>query len=232
MSPPVKEVLETERLRLIHMTDTSLSGDHVKWLHATWSDPIATSWSLYGTCNTLEETQAGFIEQLDKYDLIAYTVFSRFSADGAELPFPGEVVGNVGLRTSAKGVELPPFPRASLAPASDQKPTDPATPPLSDLGSEKPLNLRIMGYFYLPKAWGKGYGTEAGRAVLEAYREGTREAREKGNEDYYVEAIWSPYNVGSGKVLGKLGFQEIGYKEAERKWLAGEWRYGYNVSGR
>jgi hypothetical protein len=134
MSPPVKEVLETERLRLIHMTDTSLSGDHVKWLHATWSDPIATSWSLYGTCNTLEETQAGFIEQLDKYDLIAYTVFSRFSADGAELPFPGEVVGNVGLRTSAKGVELPPFPRASLAPASDQKPTDPATPPLSDHG--------------------------------------------------------------------------------------------------
>ena len=88
-----------------------------------------------------------------------------------------------------------------------------------------------MGYSFLPGAWGKGYATEAGQAVLEAYRKGTKEAREKGEETYYVEAIWAPENAASGRVLGKLGFRTIGYREEERVWLAGDWRYGYNVGG-
>ncbi|KAF1969802.1 hypothetical protein BU23DRAFT_234174 [Bimuria novae-zelandiae CBS 107.79] len=231
MSPPTKELIETERLRLIRISDTSLSGDHLKWFHANWVDPVATSWSLHGKCNTLEESQAWFTERLEKYDAITYIIFARFSADGAELPFPGEVLGNMGLRTPAQGAELPPFSRTSVAPTSDQTPTDPSTPPLSDLEHSKPINLRSLGYTFLQKAWGKGYATEAGRAVLEAYREGTREAREKGDEVYYIEATWGPGNPASGKVLGKLGFRTIGYKEKDRVWLAGDWRYGYNVSG-
>ncbi|KAF2450661.1 acyl-CoA N-acyltransferase [Karstenula rhodostoma CBS 690.94] len=208
MSPPTKEVIETERLRLIRISDTSLDGDHLKWFHETWSDPVATSWSLHGKCSTLEESQDWFTVHLKTYDAITYIIFSRFSADGAELPFPGEVIGNMCLRTQAAGASLPPFSRA-----------------------KKPLNLRSMGYSFLQKAWGKGYATEAGRAVLDAYREGTREAREKGDEVYYVEAIWGEGNPASGRVLGKLGFREIGYKEEEKVWLAGAWRYGYIVSG-
>ncbi|KAL1612787.1 hypothetical protein SLS60_001016 [Paraconiothyrium brasiliense] len=245
MSPITKEVIETERLRLIRISDTSLTGDHLKWFHANWVDPVATSWrytlplphaaqadvrSLHGKCKTLEESQAWFTEHLERYDTITYIVFSRFNAEGEELEYPGEVLGNVGLRTQAKGAELPPFPRDTAAPTSDQTPTDPSTPPLSSLDIHKPFNLRSLGYSFLQIAWGKGYATEAGRAVIDAYREGTKEAREKG-EVYYVEAIWSPENVASGKVLGKLGFRTIGYKEEERVWLAGDWRYGYNVSG-
>ncbi|KAK7181920.1 hypothetical protein DPSP01_009517 [Paraphaeosphaeria sporulosa] len=231
MSPQTKEVLETERLRLIRISDTSLDGDHVKWFHTTWSDPVATSWSLHGRTNTVEESQAWFTEHLEKFDTILYMVFVRFSADGAELPFPGEVIGNVGLRTQADGASLPPFSRACAAPVSDQAPTDPSKPPLSDLEVEKPLNLRSIGYSFLQKAWGKGYATEAARAVLEAYQEGTREVREKGDEVYYVEAIWGDGNPASGRVLGKLGFREIGYRKEEKVWLAGDWRSGYYVSG-
>ncbi|KAL5466602.1 hypothetical protein PMIN07_003570 [Paraphaeosphaeria minitans] len=148
-----------------------------------------------------------------------------------KLPFPGGVIGNVSLRTQAEGPSLPPFSRTSAAPASDQTSTDPSTTPLSDLDVEKPLNLRSIGYSFLQDAWGKGYATEAARAVLEAYREGTREAREKGDQVYYIEAIWGDGNLASGKVLGKLGFKQIGYKEEEKVWLAGDWRYGYYVSG-
>lgn len=251
MSPPTAPVLETQRLRLIRIHDTSLNGDHLKWFHENWIDPVATSWryqptppfihqistsytnlparSLHGKTNTLEESQAWFQEHLDKYDAITYIVFSKHDAEGKELAYPGKVLGNIGLRTQAQGPSLPPFARAG--PSSDQTPTDPATPPLSELDTEKPLNLRSLGYSFLPAAWGKGYATEGVRAVIEAYREGTKEAREKGKETYYIEAIWGPENVASGKVLGKLGFKIIGYREEEKAWLAGAWRYGYNVSG-
>lgn len=226
MSPPTKEVLETERLRLIRISDTSLNGDHVKWFHTVWCDPDATAWSLHGKTDTLEESQAWFIEQLEKHDMIKYVVFERLSANGSELAYPGEVIGNVGLRLQPSGPLLPPFSRTSAAPASGQ-----STPPVSDLGTEKPLNLRSLGYSFLQKAWGKGYATEAARAVLEAYREGTREAREQGNEVYYVEAMWAKANPASGKVSGKLGFKQIGYREEGKVWLAGGWRCGYYVSG-
>ena len=189
--------------------------------------------SLHGKCNTIEESQAWFREHCSKYDTITYIVFAKKDDSGNDLEYPGQVVGNVGLRTQADGPALPPFSNtnSTAAPTSDQTPTNPNTPPLSDLPVSKPLNLRSLGYSYLPTVWGKGYATEAGKAVIEAYREGTKEERAKGEEVYYVEAIWGDGNPASGKVLGKLGFQTIGYKEEEKAFLAGAWRYGYYVSG-
>lgn len=189
--------------------------------------------SLHGKTNSLEESQAWLQEHFSKYDCILYMVFTKHDPSGQELPFPGEVVGNVGLRTQSQGPELPPFPNpnTSAAPTSDQTPTDPNTPPLSGLPVTKPLNLRSLGYSYLPAAWGKGYATEAGRAVIDAYREGTEEERRKGEVVYYIEAIWDVENPASGKVLGKLGFTSIGVKVAEKVWLAGGWRDRYSVSG-
>lgn len=191
---------------------------------------------MHGKCNTIEESQAWFSHQLSKDDTIVYIVFAKTSASGNEVPYPGEVVGNVGLRKTG-GPELPPFANTLQSdyqvPSSDHTSTEPTVPPPSDIAAkeEKPLNLRSIGYNYLRSAWGKGYATEAGKAVLEAYREGTKEERGKGEEVWYVEAIWNPGNPASGRILEKLGFKMIGYKEQEKLWLAGDWRYGYNVNG-
>ena len=44
MAPHTTPVIETERLRLIRIWDTSLESDHLKWFHETWKDPVATQW--------------------------------------------------------------------------------------------------------------------------------------------------------------------------------------------
>ena len=143
--------------------------------------------------------------------------------------YPGTVIGNIGLRTQIAGPSLPPFdpPASSSSSPNDAPNNDPNDDPPAPL----PLNLRSIGYSYLPSAWGKGFATEAASAVLDAYREGTREERAKGLERYYVEGIWDPTNEASGGVLAKLGFRRVGVKVEERVWLAGAWRDRYVVSG-
>lgn len=44
MAPHTTPVIETERLRLIRIWDTSLESEHLKWFHETWKDPVATQW--------------------------------------------------------------------------------------------------------------------------------------------------------------------------------------------
>ena len=60
-------------------------------------------------------------------------------------------------------------------------------------------------YAYDPSAWGKGYATEAGRAVLD-YAKNRYDWAE-------VCAITYPQNVASATVLKKLGFKPIGREE-------------------
>lgn len=128
-------------------------------------------------------------------------------------PYPGTLLGNIGLRTQASGPTLPPFDPPSSSPQSTSPPT-----------------LRSLGYSYLPSAWGRGVATEAASAVLNAYREATREEREKG-EVYYVEAVWGPENPASARVLEKVGFRTVGEKREERAWLAGGWKERLVVGG-
>lgn len=40
--PPL--VIETPRLRLVRLTDTTPGSQHVQWFHENWSDPVATGW--------------------------------------------------------------------------------------------------------------------------------------------------------------------------------------------
>jgi len=59
-----------------------------------------------------------------------------------------------------------------------------------------------LGYWLTPDAWGRGYATEAGHAVLHMARHalGLKRVRSR----HFVD------NPASGRVLGKLGFRETG----------------------
>ena len=59
-----------------------------------------------------------------------------------------------------------------------------------------------LGYWLTPDAWGRGYATEAGRAVLEIARYGLRLKRL--HSGHFVD------NPASGRVLHKLGFRVTG----------------------
>ena len=59
-----------------------------------------------------------------------------------------------------------------------------------------------LGYWLAPDAWGRGYATEAGRAVVRAARESLRLKRLVSG--HFID------NPASGKVLRKLGFRPTG----------------------
>lgn len=59
-----------------------------------------------------------------------------------------------------------------------------------------------LGYWLTPEVWGRGYATEAGRAVVAIARDTLRLPRLRAR--YYRD------NPASGRVLAKLGFREIG----------------------
>lgn len=59
-----------------------------------------------------------------------------------------------------------------------------------------------LGYWLTPAAWGRGYATEAGRAVVALARDGLRLPR--------LKSGWLVGNPASGRVLSKLGFMATG----------------------
>ena len=60
-------------------------------------------------------------------------------------------------------------------------------------------------YAYAPSVWGKGYATEAGKAVLDYAKKNFDIAR--------IIAMSYPQNGGSIGVIKKLGFESIGQEE-------------------
>lgn len=61
---------------------------------------------------------------------------------------------------------------------------------------------REFGYWFTPEAWGRGYATEAGRAVVEIARHGL--GLKRLHSGHFVD------NPASGRVLDKLGFKPTG----------------------
>ena len=59
-----------------------------------------------------------------------------------------------------------------------------------------------LGYWFTPEAWGRGYATEAGRAVLDIARYAL--GLKRLHSGHFVD------NPASGRVLEKLGFRPIG----------------------
>ncbi|KAI4722082.1 hypothetical protein E4T48_01753 [Aureobasidium sp. EXF-10727] len=66
-----------------------------------------------------------------------------------------------------------------------------------------------LRYGFHPEVWGKGFGTEAAKAIMAWCR------KYIGAERFIAETEIE--NLGSGRVLGKLGFKEI-QKEVEVIW--------------
>ncbi|KAF5846034.1 hypothetical protein GGP41_008471 [Bipolaris sorokiniana] len=154
--------ISTERLTLLHLTNTHPSHPHVQLFHENWSNLTATAWSLRGATKSLEESREWMIESLDRFDSYFYAVFAR--------------------------------------------------------------------YAFFPAAWGRGYGTEANRGLLNAYSAAVGQ-QSGGKGRGYVEAAVDDENAGSLALIQKLGFERVGWRESEKVWLNGGWREGYWVYG-
>jgi RimJ/RimL family protein N-acetyltransferase len=72
------------------------------------------------------------------------------------------------------------------------------------IGLARDGGVHELGYWLTPDAWGRGYATEAGKAMLGMARHalGLKQLR----SSYFLD------NPASGEVLAKLGFQHIGEK--------------------
>jgi RimJ/RimL family protein N-acetyltransferase len=198
MHPP-PPILHTPRLTLIRLTDTSPGSHHVQLFHDNWSDPDITIWSLHGPCHSLEESRQWMIHHMTVFDNYFYAVFAKQHSGsvGTEDEILSTHVGSVSLR-------------------KQDAPT--LAPPRGEEGE-----MRVLGYAVFKREWGKGYATEANRALLEAYGEANREE----GKNVYVEACVDDANPGSVAVLKKLGFEEVGWKEEPgRVFLGGAWREG------
>ncbi|KAF2681152.1 hypothetical protein K458DRAFT_253092, partial [Lentithecium fluviatile CBS 122367] len=212
--------IETSRLVLIRMHDTSPKSQHLQWLHKCWSDEALMSWNIHGASKTLQESRDFLTDHLTMDNALLYTIFSKPSTRPFTPEDPGELVGQMSLKIRAEPT-LPPPPwfASPIATTSDQ--------------TQKPLNTRHLGYAFFQSAWGKGYATEAGQALLSAYAASIAEKKKEGKETHYMEAIWGRKNPASGRVLMKLGFKEVGWKVLEEgAFLGGEWQEpGYWVYG-
>ena len=73
------------------------------------------------------------------------------------------------------------------------------------LRAAAPGEVPMLGYWLVPEAWGRGYMTEAARAVIDIARDGLglRQVR----AGHFVD------NPASGRVLAKLGFRPTGETE-------------------
>ncbi|HEX9964602.1 MAG TPA: GNAT family N-acetyltransferase [Allosphingosinicella sp.] len=97
--------------------------------------------------------------------------------------------------------------------ATERKPTEPSllifrrtdgpTELIGAIGfGRRPTGEMEFGYWIVRRHWGRGYATEAGRALLAAARHGLRVAR--------LDAGHFLDNPASGRVLEKLGFRPTG----------------------
>jgi hypothetical protein len=107
--------IESPRLRLVRMHDTSANSQHVQWLHQLWSDPLVQQWrytsphhtlsscffplligrSLHGTNSTLQESQEFLVEHLTTYNAYLYCIFIKTPSTSTTLEVPGELIGQM-----------------------------------------------------------------------------------------------------------------------------------------
>lgn len=97
-------------------------------------------------------------------------------------------------------------------------------PPSTRSPSPTVLTIEI-GYLFLPVAWGRGFATEAVKAVLDAAKLAPRESWGTW-EKVYVQAVVDKGNGGSKRVMEKSEMEYLGeYRwEGEEVWMCGMMR--------
>jgi RimJ/RimL family protein N-acetyltransferase len=73
---------------------------------------------------------------------------------------------------------------------------------IGGIGLARNAGQAMLGYWIAPSSWGKGFATEAGRAVIDLARETLRIGQL--TAQHFVD------NPASGRVLRKLGFRPTG----------------------
>ena len=77
--------------------------------------------------------------------------------------------------------------------------------------NEKQISEAEIGYMLLPEYWGKGYGTETAKKIIEIANQ---------LEIMVLKAIIDPENLPSKKILSNLGFESQEFCEIDG--LSGE----------
>jgi RimJ/RimL family protein N-acetyltransferase len=215
MPSPTPKHLHTPRLTL-RLLSTPTNPRDLSLFHENWSSRVATMWSMRGPTASLDESRA-WMQELLAGGLEFWAVFLRpessagLAGTAAEDEGDGEEergvhVGSVSLRLPREG--LMKLPAATAA-------------------DGQPIEGKSLGYALFAGYWGRGIATEAGRAVVEAF--GTR-VRAEGRQGY-IEACVDEGNPASGHVLGKIGFEQVGWQSHDPVWINGAWRKGCWVYG-
>lgn len=115
----------------------------------------------------------------------------------AHVPFPYSVADAQTFLTADRAAgetDLLIFERTSAEPRL-----------VGGIGLARGAGQAILGYWIVPSSWGKGFATEAGRAVIDLARETLRIGQL--TAQHFVD------NPASGRVLRKLGFAATGERE-------------------
>lgn len=234
----IEKTVLTPRLRLTLLESAEVGSDDVRWMYELQSDPLCTQWrygllftnvrqyfsankglySMHGMCKTIEDTRDYLLqhvlpiqgeEQDQRKHRVAYVVHKlrtddKTTHDGKTESKPEELLGVVTFRPS-QGIPL----------------TDDFT--VDDKPGTGVLKL-VMGYMFLPSAWGKGYATETLGAALGACKRSTNFWFPW--KKVYFEGFVSPDNPASMRVMEKSGTKHVGtfVWEGEPVFLAGAWR--------
>lgn len=171
-------------------------------------------------------------QQLREAEIDFYAVFARPSTAAVVQQRQGDVelgalLGSVSLRCQREGPTLAPVGFGLVRDTGGTGGTGgTTTATTTTTTTTEPPVLRILGYALFEAARGRGYATEANRGLLDAYAVFVAGAKAAGRR-FYVEACVDEGNGASKGVLGKLGFEVVGWKdEEERVFLNGEWRDG------
>lgn len=122
-------------------------------------------------------------------------------------------------------------------PASFSEPLDQAAGVEPDNSTSKvppfPLDLRVIAYSFFLQHRGKGYATEAGKALIDEYARSVAKEKERDEKTFYIEAGVDKDNPESIHVLNKLGFRKVGWKDDKKPiFLNKQWRDpGYWIYG-
>ena len=171
--------LETQRLQLHPFKDQD-----IKLINELHSDPEVTKLVGFPKPPSIQDNQDWLNKTLDAYEVDGLGQLAIY------LKETGEFIGRGGLRV----VEIEKYPKEDL------------TKWFWYRGSA-PKNIEVMhsteiGYTFSAQHWGKGYATEAVRALCQyAFTQ---------NIDKTIVAVTFPENIASIRVLEKSGFAKTG----------------------